>query len=131
MRTRALQLLERERELREIAALIGVDALQDRERVLLDIARLFREQVLAQSAYDPNDAFSSPGKTHALAFLVLDLHEATVSLLDAGVPVTPAQLGPARRAITRVRDAAVKDLGQIKAEALEVIARFRKELVPA
>jgi V/A-type H+-transporting ATPase subunit A len=131
LRTRALQMLERERELREIAALIGVDALQDRERVLLDIARLFREDVLAQSAYDVNDAFSDPAKTWCLAALVLSLHATAGEMLDAGMSVSAERLGPARAAIQRVRAAAPDQQAAARAHAENTIAQLRRDLVPA
>jgi V/A-type H+-transporting ATPase subunit A len=131
LRTRALQLLQRERELREIAALIGLDALQDRERALIEVAHLFREQVLAQSAYDPNDASSPPAKTYRLAALVLALHDAVLTRLDAGATVPLARLTPARRAIAAARDAASEDFERRVAEATDIIGSVTKELVHA
>jgi V/A-type H+-transporting ATPase subunit A len=131
LRGRALQLLQRERELREIAGLIGLDALQDRERVLLEVARLFREQVLAQSAYDPNDAASPPAKTYRLAALVLALHDAAAERLDAGGAVPLARLAPARHAIGAARDAPAGDFVQRAREAEDAIAAFAREAVRA
>jgi V/A-type H+-transporting ATPase subunit A len=127
LRTRALQLLDRERELREIASLIGIDALQDRERVWIEVARLFREQVLAQSAYDPNDAVSAPQKTYRLAALVLTLHETAVELLDAGISLPSARFGPIRRAIAQVREARAAELETRASAAIQAIEQLRKE----
>ena len=62
LRRATLELLQRERELREIAELVGPEALQDADRLLLEVARIVRETVLGQSAYDPNDALSALGR---------------------------------------------------------------------
>ncbi len=54
LREAAMALLQRERELREVAELVGPEALQDAERLVLESARLLREGFLRQSALDPN-----------------------------------------------------------------------------
>jgi hypothetical protein len=84
LRRRVLGLLQRERELEDIAALIGRDALQDRERFLLDGATLLREIVLQQNAFNPVDASSSLPKTQALARLALATYEAGAGALERG-----------------------------------------------
>ncbi|HSC57962.1 MAG TPA: V-type ATP synthase subunit A [Gemmatimonadales bacterium] len=69
LRRATLELLQRDRELREVAALVGPESLQDADRLLLECARIVRDTVLGQSAYDPNDAYSPTGKTWLLAAL--------------------------------------------------------------
>jgi len=86
LRRALLDLLGQERELSDIAGLIGRDALQDRERFVLDAAALLREVVLQQNAFDPVDATSSLPKTFALAQLAHDVHAAGLSALERGVP---------------------------------------------
>jgi len=53
LRRETIGLLQRERELRDIAGLVGPEALQDEDRLVLDAAHTVRELVLSQSAYDP------------------------------------------------------------------------------
>ena len=55
-RESALALLERERVLLDIVALVGADALPDHDRALLEVARLLRETFLQQGAFDPVDS---------------------------------------------------------------------------
>ena len=104
-RRRLLELLQRGRELKEIAALVGPDALQDEDRLILDSARLLRELVLAQSAYSPTDASSPVGKTLALARLALALHDAARTALGAGRVFERLDFAPARRALIALREA--------------------------
>src|SRR5208337_1440436 len=59
LRQRALELLQKESELQEVVQLVGVDALPEREKATLDIARMLREDYLQQSAYDEVDTYTS------------------------------------------------------------------------
>ncbi len=105
LRRATLDLLQRDLELREIAALVGPDALQDRERFVLTVARLLREVVLAQSAYDPADATSPPRKTWALAAGVLDLRARGLRALDAGASLDALPVDGVTRALRALRSA--------------------------
>ncbi|HXQ30146.1 MAG TPA: V-type ATP synthase subunit A [Gemmatimonadales bacterium] len=106
LRRDTLALMQRDRELRDIAGLVGPEALQDRDRLLLDAARVLRETVLGQSAYDPNDAYSPLEKTYRLAALAHALYRAGLAALDRGLPIERIDLGPAQRALAAARRAA-------------------------
>jgi V/A-type H+-transporting ATPase subunit A len=105
LRRATLALLERERELREIASLVGPEALQDRDRLALEAAQVVRDTVVGQSAYDPNDASSPIERTYQLARLAHALYRAGLAALDAGKPLERIDLGPARRALAAARRA--------------------------
>jgi V/A-type H+-transporting ATPase subunit A len=126
IRRDTLELMQRERELREIAGLVGPEALQDRDRLLLDAASIVRETVLGQSAYDPNDAYSPLEKTYRLAAVAHALYQTGVRALDAGTPIERIDLGPARRALTATRRAGPADFAACAATAAAAVA----ELVP-
>jgi V/A-type H+-transporting ATPase subunit A len=104
LRREVLSILQRERELEEIAGLVGRDALDDADRLLLEVARIVRERVIGQNAFDPRDARSSVEKTHALASLVTRLRDTGQAALAAGVSLEQLDLGPSRHAITALRD---------------------------
>jgi V/A-type H+-transporting ATPase subunit A len=117
LRRETLELLQRERELREIAGLIGPEALQDKDRLLLESARLVRETVLAQSAFDPNDAVSPVGKTYQLALLARAAYRAGLAALDRGATFERLNLGPVRRALSAIRWGPPAELESLVAEA--------------
>ncbi len=110
LRRETMDLLQRGRELQEIAMLVGPDTLQDADRLVLDMARVIRDAVLAQSAYDPNDARSSVIKTWRLATLARDLYQAAKAALESGVPFDHLALAPARRALGAIRTASEGEL---------------------
>jgi V/A-type H+-transporting ATPase subunit A len=122
LRRETMELLQRGRELHEIAMLVGPDTLQDADRLVLEMARLVREAVLAQSAYDPNDARSSVLKTWRLATLARDLHRAARAALESGTPFDRLDLAPARRALRALRPAADGELEARVADAVGAIA---------
>lgn len=105
LRAWALTLLQRDRELRDVAALVGPDALEDRDRLLLEVARWVRELLIGQSAYDPQDAASPPAKSWLLASLVREAHRTGEAALAAGTPVGGLDLVAVRRALAAVRGA--------------------------
>ena len=72
LREEAMRLLQKERELQEIVQLVGLDAVQDQERIVIESARLVREGFLRQSAVHEADATCPPHK--ALWMLRLLLH---------------------------------------------------------
>ena len=120
-RRELLSLLERDGELREVAAVVGQEALEDGDRLLLASAAMAREMVLGQSAYDPNDAYSPPAKTHRLARAALDVHARGKSALAAGATFETLALDPVRRAFAALRDAPA---AEIDARAAELAAKI-------
>jgi V/A-type H+/Na+-transporting ATPase subunit A len=121
LRRDALDLLQRGRELRDIAGLVGPDALQDADRLTLESARDLQELVLGQSAYDPADAASPPRKTHELAQLALGLHARGLARIRAGTRFDQLEVGSARRAIAAFRSAASDDAPARLREAEAVV----------
>lgn len=105
LRRDVVALLQRERELRDIAGLIGPDALEERDRLLMDSAALVREVLLRQNAYHPHDACSSVRRTYALARAVYGLYRAGMAALDAGTGVPAGALSRARSLLAGLRDA--------------------------
>jgi V/A-type H+-transporting ATPase subunit A len=87
LREAAMKLLQRERELVEVAELVGTESLQDSERLVLESARLLREGFLRQSAYDPADATCPPRKAFEMLRSFLELHERASAAVGAGVPL--------------------------------------------
>lgn len=94
-RAAALELLARERTLLDIVALVGADALPERDRIVLEVARLLREVVLAQHAFDPVDAARPPDVAFGLLRAVLAAKTGLERAVAAGVPLDRARLDPA------------------------------------
>jgi V/A-type H+/Na+-transporting ATPase subunit A len=105
LRAQTLALLQRDAELREVAAIVGPEALEDADRVTLAGAAAVRELVLGQSAFDAEDAFCAPARTFALASATLELVARARSALARGAAFSEIDLAPAQRSIAALRSA--------------------------
>jgi V/A-type H+-transporting ATPase subunit A len=99
LRAQTLALLQEGRNLRDIAGLVGPEALQDKDRLVLEIARLLQDVVLGQSAFDPNDACSPLSRTHRLAELVIEAYRRGRDALAEGVRFEQLDLEPVQRGL--------------------------------
>jgi V/A-type H+-transporting ATPase subunit A len=128
LRQEALALLEKDREVREVAALVGPDALQDPERLAMEAARALREAVLGQHAFDPEDARSTLDKTGGLAALVRDLWRAGQDALRSGSALSELDLPALHRLLAAVRTASaatLEDRARRAAAAMQAMAVAR------
>lgn len=117
LRSATLGLLQRDRELREIAELVGPEALVDADRLLLEAARMIRETVLGQSAHDPNDASSTLDKTYRLVGAALAVYRAGQRALAAGKTFEQLDLATPRRLLAMVRRASSEEVPDRAADA--------------
>ena len=86
LREEAMRLLQKERELQEIVQLVGLDAVQDQERVVIESARLVREGFLRQSAIHEVDASCPPRKALWMLRLLLHYSQRCAKALGPGRP---------------------------------------------
>jgi V/A-type H+-transporting ATPase subunit A len=131
LREQATRLLQRERELAEVAELVGTESLQDGERLVLETARLLREGFLRQSAYDPADASCPPAKAFEMLRAFLDWHARAAEAVAAGVPLRGIlDAGVAARLVqlARVSPGDVRSAADgLRAELAEALARLAAE----
>jgi len=82
LRQEAMQLLEEESELQEIARLVGVESLSVKERLILESARSIREDFLHQNAFHPQDTYTSLRKQYLMLRTILHFHNSGLRALD-------------------------------------------------
>ncbi|KAF0216107.1 MAG: V-type H+-transporting ATPase subunit [Geobacteraceae bacterium] len=83
MQKRCRELLQREETLREVAEIVGIEGLQDADRLLMKAAERIRLEFLSQNAYT-EDAFSAPDKTLAMIGDILEFYDRAEARLKAG-----------------------------------------------
>lgn len=69
----------------EIVKLIGADVLPERQKLILEIARLIRIGFAQQNAYHALDTYSSFAKQFKMMEAILRLHDRCEALIDADV----------------------------------------------
>ncbi|MEN6615932.1 MAG: V-type ATP synthase subunit A, partial [Syntrophorhabdus sp.] len=74
-RKRAMAILQKEAELDELVRLVGIDSLTIEDRLLMQAARMIREDFLHQNAFDDLDTYTSPQKQFMLLNLILRYYD--------------------------------------------------------
>jgi len=81
---RSREILQREEALREVAEIIGMEGLQDEDRLLMHAAERVQNVFLAQNAYT-DDAFSAPERTLERIAAIVDFFDRAQARLAEGV----------------------------------------------
>jgi len=89
LRKRCNQLLQQEESIREVAEIVGIEGLQDADRLVMRVAERIRNEFLGQNAYS-DDAFSPPVKTLALIKSIVSNHDRAAEKLKQGIPMDEA-----------------------------------------
>ncbi|MCI4350393.1 MAG: V-type ATP synthase subunit A [Thermoplasmata archaeon] len=109
LRQKALELLQKESELQEIVQLVGVDALPEREKAILDVARMIREDYLQQSAYDDIDTYTSINKQYRMLRAILTFGDQEQQAIQRGGTVAQISKLPVRTRLARMKSIPEKD----------------------
>ena len=86
-RKQAMAILQREAELEELVRLVGIDSLAHEDRLLMQAAKMIREDFLHQNAFDDRDTYTSLEKQHRLLKTILRYYEDAKKALKEGVPL--------------------------------------------
>lgn len=86
-REAAMRILQREDELKEIVKLVGPEALPERQRLILETARILRNAFLQQNALDPIDTYCSPIKQFKMLKIIIDFHKLAERIINKGAPI--------------------------------------------
>ncbi|MBS7248080.1 MAG: V-type ATP synthase subunit A [Candidatus Freyarchaeota archaeon] len=103
LRKEAMFLLQREEELKEIVQLVGPDALPESERVILEAARMIREDYLQQSALHPVDTFCDPKKSYLMLKTIITFYHMMRDSVAKGVSISNVLNLPVRDEIARMK----------------------------
>ncbi len=113
---RAMALLQKESELQEIVKLVGPDALPARERVLLESAKMIRENYLQQSAFHEVDTYCPVKKQYEMLRLMLRFSDKILEAADKNVHIDDIIALPSVELLARI--------GKVPNEEFE--KRFKK-----
>jgi len=103
LRQKAFETLQKEAELQEIVQLVGVDALPEREKAVLDVSRMLREDFLQQSAYDDVDTYTSIHKQLLMLRMILKFGDLEQDAVAKGASVVSLQQMPVRTKLVRMK----------------------------
>ncbi|MDR1534923.1 MAG: V-type ATP synthase subunit A [Planctomycetota bacterium] len=84
LRRQTMVILKKEADLQELVRLVGMDSLSPRDRLLMETARMVREDFLNQSAFDDIDTFTSLGKQALILDVILHFNREAEARLEHG-----------------------------------------------
>jgi V/A-type H+/Na+-transporting ATPase subunit A len=111
-----ITLLQREASLQQVVQLVGPDALQDSERLALEIGRIGREDFLQQNGFDKVDAYCSMSKAYGIMQMVLSAYKQGEIALTKGGTTNDFLSDPAIEKIGRARYVPEGEFAKYKAE---------------
>jgi len=125
MRQEAMKLLQQEAELKEIARLVGVDALSNRDRLLLGTAKAIREDFLHQNAFDEVDTYTSFPKQYRMLRNIMSFNRIANEAVEHGVAAEDLFGLGVLEDISRSRYIPESDIAELDAIASRIEAQVR------
>ena len=86
-RDKMFELIQKDTQLQEIVQLVGPDALQDEERLILEFGRMLREGYLQQNAFSPVDGTCPLKKQHLMLSTMLQFYTLAHTALQRGAHI--------------------------------------------
>ena len=102
-REEAMRTLQSEDELKNIVKLVGPEALPDRQRLILETARVLRIAFLQQNALDAVDTYCSPQKQFKMLKIIMEFHKLAERIVGKGAPVFKVTQLPILQEILRMK----------------------------
>ncbi len=103
LRQESMRILQKEAELKEIARLVGTDALSDRDRLILATAKSLREDFLHQNAFDAVDTYTSFPKQFKMLGNIIGFDRLSRDAVEQGVTAEELFALPTQEDIVRSR----------------------------
>jgi V/A-type H+-transporting ATPase subunit A len=121
------RLLQQEVALQEMVQLVGPDALQDHERLIIEVGRIIREDFLQQNGFHEIDAYCSMGKAQGIMRMITRFHHQADKALKAGTPIDDIIQHPVLEKIARARYISEEGFGDtLEALLSEIDDAFRR-----
>jgi V/A-type H+-transporting ATPase subunit A len=108
-REEAMRILQAEDELKNIVKLVGPEALPDKQRLILETARVIRVAFLQQNALDPVDTYCSPQKQYKMLKIIVDFHHLAENVIVKGAPIFKVTELPVMEDIMRMKNSIPND----------------------
>ena len=127
LRVEAMSLLQEEANLQEIVRLVGIDALSEKDRLKLEVAKSIREDYLQQNAFHEVDTYASLDKQYKMLKLILSFKVEAERALDAGVYLNKIlALDEVRDRIARSKYIHEEELNKIDQISIDLKAEIDK-----
>ena len=124
---RMMEILQKEAELLEVVQLVGPDALQDNERLIIEIGKMLKEDFLQQSAFSENDAYCPMEKQLGILTAIIDFYDRSAEILKNGGAIESILESPLFERIGRLKEVAMKDWKTTISQLLKEISEWNSQ----
>jgi len=124
LRSQAMGILQEESELEEIVRLVGIDALSNQERLVLETARSIREDFLHQNAFDEVDTYTSIKKQYRILKLIILFHKNALKALKSDITIEKLNSLPVKAKIVRAKFINEKNMNIFSEIEKEIISQI-------
>ncbi|MFN3301506.1 MAG: V-type ATP synthase subunit A [Patescibacteria group bacterium] len=114
LRTKAMDILQKEAKLQEIVRLVGVESLSEKDQLILLTAKSIREDFLQQNAFDEIDTYTSLKKQYLMLKAILTFYERGIKKLSEGKSFSEISSSPLREKIVKMKFISEKELEKIE-----------------
>ncbi len=104
LRERGLEILQKEAELEELVRLVGAEALPEEDKLVLEVARMIREDFLQQNAFHEIDTYCPPKKAVLMMKAIMMFYDYGLKALRRGITVEEIRQLKSRVLIARMKE---------------------------
>ena len=119
-REEAMALLQKEKELQEIVQLIGPDALPESEKIILQAAKMIREDFLQQNAYS-DDSYCDLEKQYKMLHIIIQFYNKMRENHNAGVSLEKMTSLPVLSDIARLKWSFEKEFDALYEKTMDFV----------
>jgi V/A-type H+-transporting ATPase subunit A len=131
MRDALFQILAEEEKYREVAQLVGEEALPDEQRLILQTADIIKEGFLQQNALDPIDTYCSAEKQLKMMNIILTFYREAKKIIERGAPIIKLavidSIGEMRRMKNTFSNDELDKLDALLEELTEELSQLERE----
>ena len=102
-REEAMRILNEESRLEEIVRLVGFESLSDKDKLVMETARIIREDFLIQNAFDEIDTFTSFKKQRKMLAMIINYYKKGLDLLASGQNINQVLNLPEKAALAKAK----------------------------
>ncbi len=84
IRDTAISILQKEESLEEIVRLVGEESLSDKDRLILDTAKILKEDFLQQHAFDERETYTSIQQQYRMLKIIIQYYNLITDEIDNG-----------------------------------------------
>ena len=104
LRDTIMKILEREGELKEVVQVVGLEALQDIDRLTMEMGRIVKEVFLRQNVFNDADAFCTMEKQYWMMRCIIEFYNKAKKALSGGIYLEKILSSPVIARLMRMQD---------------------------